>query len=133
MELSLGLKGIGGTGGMSGIGGAGAAGMGGSPLGGLPGVGGAGGGGLGGIEPTQSATEAQGNAFGESLKEMVLYRPSETKSAANDLAASFAAGENVDPHRLAIQTAKAGVEIQMATRSISSAVSAVRTLFQMQV
>jgi flagellar hook-basal body complex protein FliE len=94
---------------------------------------GSGGGGLG-VQPNQSATAGQGAAFGDTLRSMVIENPSATKAHAGDLAVRFALGDkSIDPHQIAIANAKAGVEIQMATRSISSAVSAVRTLFQMQV
>lgn len=84
-----------------------------------------------GIMPNQSAPN--GSSFGDTLKSMVIDGPSATRTHANDLMARFAAGENIDPQTLAVATAKAGVEVQMATRTISSAVSAVRTLFQMQI
>lgn len=126
------LNGLGGTAGMSG---------GGGPMSGMAdtgmGLGGEGGqsGGAGmGIMPTQSATESQGDSFGNALKAMVIENPSASKAHAGNLTARFAAGDTtIDPHQIALASAKAGVEIQMATRTISSAVSAVRTLFQMQV
>lgn len=103
-------------------------------LGGDQDAGGASSGGSGlGIAPLQPASASQGSSFGDTLKSMIVDGPSASKSAASDLTARFAAGENIDPHQLAVANAKAGVEIQMATRSISSAVSAVRTLFQMQI
>lgn len=116
-----GISGISGVGGITPVpgGGGGAA----SPLGDL---------GLGG-ELTQQPNADKGQNFGQILGDMVMHRPSESQSKADTLAASFAAGDNVDPHTLAIATAKAGVEIQMATRTISQAVQAVRTLFQMQI
>ena len=86
-----------------------------------------------GLAPAQSATASQGASFGDTLKSMVIDKPSASKAQASDLTARFAAGENIDPQTLAVASAKAGVEIQMATRTISSAVSAVRTLFQMQI
>lgn len=135
-----------GIGGIGGIGDGGLSGMAGMPgsiggqLSGLAelGVGGGDGGhgaagGGSGLAPNQSATDAQGDSFGTTMRDMLIVHPSESKAEANDLMARFAAGENIDPHELAIASAKAGVEIQMATRTISSAVSAVRTLFQMQV
>lgn len=92
-----------------------------------------GGGGLG-MAPIQPASHAQGAAFGDTLKSMVIEGPSASKAYAGNLSARFAAGDtSIDPHQLSIASAKAGVEIQMATRTISSAVSSVRTLFQMQV
>lgn len=126
------LNGLGGTGGLSG---------GGGPLSGLAdsGMGLGDGGGTGGaggmgIMPAQSATEAQGASFGDALKAMAIDNPSASKKHAGELTARFAAGDtSIDPHQIALASAKAGVEIQMATRTISSAVSAVRTLFQMQV
>ena len=147
------ISGIGGLGGAAGANPL--AGMGGAP--GLQGAGGqlsglgdlglgdtdgAGSGGMGagsagsglGLMPSQSATPAQGGSFGDALKSMVIDNPSRSKARATDLAARFSAGDtSIDPHVLSIQSAKAGVEIQMATRTISSAVSSVRTLFQMQV
>ncbi|MBC7460415.1 MAG: flagellar hook-basal body complex protein FliE [Thermoleophilia bacterium] len=87
----------------------------------------------GGLAPTSEATSTQGSSFSSALKSMVIDNPSKAKAESTDLAARFAAGENIDPQQLAVSTAKAGVEIQMATRTISSAVSSVRTLFQMQV
>lgn len=140
--------------GLNGIGGAAAQfGGGGNPLSGMAGSGGLGGGqlsgigdmGLGsggeggagsglGIAPAQGATKAQGAAFGDTLRAMVVENPSASRAQATDLAARFASGDDsIDPHKIAIANAKAGVEIQMATRTISSAVSAVRTLFQMQI
>ena len=127
------LNGLGGTGGLSGAG---------SPLSGLADTGmglgdGGGTGGTGGafgVMPTQSATNDQGASFGDALRSMVIEKPSASKAASSDLMARFAAGDtSIDPHQIALASAKAGVEIQMSTRTISSAVSAVRTLFQMQV
>ena len=127
------LNGLGGTGGLSGANG---------PLSGLADTGmgmGDQGGAEGtanafGMAPTQPASESQGASFGETLKSMVIEKPSASKAAAGELTARFAAGDTtIDPHQIALASAKAGVEIQMATRTISSAVSAVRTLFQMQV
>jgi flagellar hook-basal body complex protein FliE len=127
------LNGLGGTGGLSG---------GSGPLSGLADSGmglgeggGTGGAGSGmGIMPAQSATESQGASFGDALKAMTIEKPSASKKYAGELTARFAAGDtSIDPHQIALANAKAGVEIQMATRTISSAVSAVRTLFQMQV
>lgn len=87
-----------------------------------------------GLGPVQPASEAQAASFGDALRAMVIEKPSASKRASGALAARFAAGDtSIDPHQLSIASAKAGVEIQMATRTISSAVSAVRTLFQMQV
>lgn len=139
------LNGLGGIGGAAGAGGA-------NPLGGMAGNTGLGGAmsGLGdlgvgtgigggeagsqGMAPTSQATSSQGAAFGDTLRSMVIENPSAAKASANQMAARFAAGDtSIDPHQVALQSAKAGVEIQMATRTISSAVSAVRTLFQMQV
>lgn len=126
------LNGLGGTGGLSG---------GGGPLSGL-GDGGmglgdsAGGGAAGGfgVMPSQSATSDQGASFTDALKTMVVDKPSASKAAAGEMMTRFAAGDtSIDPHKIALQSAKAGVEIQMATRTISSAVSGVRTLLQMQV
>jgi flagellar hook-basal body complex protein FliE len=118
---------------LSGLGGAGA------DAGGIAGndVGGGGQGGnplSGGIMPSSQATESQGTSFGTSLRDMLIVNPSRSKAEAGELSRRFAAGDtSIDPHTLSISSAKAGVEIQMATRTISSAVSAVRTLFQMQV
>ena len=125
---------------LSGLAGAGS-GAAGNPLGGLAGmIGGSDGGNpggnplSGGIAPTSQATASQGASFGDTLRDMVIVRPSESKAKAGELTARFAAGDtSIDPHQLSIASAKAGVEIQMATRTISSAVSAVRTLFQMQI
>ena len=87
-----------------------------------------------GFAPTNAATATQGDSFGNTLRAMVIENPSVAKAQSNELAARFAAGDtSIDPHQLALASAKAGVEIQMATRTISSAVSAVRTLFQMQI
>lgn len=129
------LAGLGAGSGQAGMGslsGMGDGGMGLGVGGGDQGGGSQGGTGLG-IAPVQSASSSQGASFGDTLKSMVLEGPSASKAKASDMTARFAAGENIDPHQLAIQSAKAGVEIQMSTRTISSAVSAVRTLFQMQI
>jgi flagellar hook-basal body complex protein FliE len=141
------MSGIGGIGGLGGAAGA-------NPLSGLGGAGGIGGGGLSGLgdtgigldnggaeggnffgtAPKAGPTETQGAAFGDTLRAMVVDNPSASRANATDMAARFAAGDtSIDPHQIAIASAKAGVEIQMATRTISSAVSAVRTLFQMQI
>ena len=89
---------------------------------------------MGGIIPTQQATPAQGATFADALKEMVISRPSADKNASDTMAARFAAGDkSIDPGQLATATAKAGIEIQMSTRTISQAVQAVRALFQMQI
>lgn len=149
------MAGIGGIGGAASAGGLGAnplSGMAGSSPGGMGGasisgfgdlgLGDAGGGGDSGssgagglgLMPAQGATESQGAAFGDTLRSLVIEKPSASKKASGELAARFAAGDtSIDPHQLSISSAKAGVEIQMATRTISSAVSAMRTLFQMQV
>jgi flagellar hook-basal body complex protein FliE len=128
------LNGLGGTGGMSGGGGPlsgmadGGMGLGAGGSAGNPGSAGM------GIMPNQSATASQGSSFGDALKTMVVENPSASKQHSSDLMARFAAGDtSIDPHQIALASAKAGVEIQMATRTISSAVSSVRTLFQMQV
>lgn len=120
-------------GGLSGLPGAG--GMGGG-ISGLPGGDDGGGFGSGlGVPggPTGQPTTAQADSFSSTLGELVLERPSASKAEAGEMAARLAAGENIDPHQVAIMSAKAGVEVQMATRTISQAVTAVRTLFQMQV
>ena len=115
---------------------------GGNPLAGMAGSLGIGGGeggsgGAGessGLAPVGAASESQGESFGATLQSMIIDSPSESKAYSGDLAARFAAGDrSIDAHQVSIASAKAGVEIQMATRTISSAVSAVRTLFQMQV
>jgi len=128
----------------SGIGGQGGGGIG-AQIGGLdqqPGGGiggntdltGGGVGGVGGIMPNQQATSVQGASFGDALHNMIIAKPSADKNAADSLAARFAAGDkSIDPGQLATATAKAGIEIQMSTRTISQAVQAVRTLFQMQI
>lgn len=147
------MAGIGGIGGMSGasafganplsgMAGPGAGGLGGSGISGMADMGlgdstgggdGGAGGGLG-LAPVQPASQSQGASFGDTLRSMVIEKPSASKKASGEMAARFAAGDtSIDPHQLSIASAKAGVEIQMATRTISSAVSAVRTLFQMQV
>jgi flagellar hook-basal body complex protein FliE len=98
------------------------------------GIGGPGGGIGGGLpRPNQAASDSDGATFGATLKSFVIDRPSEQKATAENLAMRLAAGEKIDPHRVAIESAKAGVEIQMATRTISQAVTAIRTLFQMQI
>jgi flagellar hook-basal body complex protein FliE len=104
---------------------------------GMPGAGGLGqlpGAGQGalGQMPDQGGDEA-GGSFADTLRSIVVDNPTATQNKADALATEFAAGGNIDPHQLAIATAKAGVEVQMATRTISQAVSAVRTLFQMQI
>ncbi|MCB0877531.1 MAG: flagellar hook-basal body complex protein FliE [Thermoleophilia bacterium] len=152
---SMGIPG-GGAGGIGGIGSIhGSPGAGGNPLGGLADQtglngslsglgdmglgsgsadGGMGNGAAAGIAPTNAATSSQGESFGNTLRSMVIENPSAAKAQANTLAARFAAGDtSIDPHQVALASAKAGVEIQMATRTISSAVSSVRTLFQMQI
>ncbi len=78
-------------------------------------------------------SDSEGGSFGDMLKDMLIKRPTESQAKADGMAADFAAGKNIDPHSLAIATATAGVEVQMATRTISQAVQAVRTLFQMQI
>lgn len=112
-------------------------GLGNSLDGGDVGAGGSGAGGVGGVggmpAPNRMATSAEGQSFGDTLKTAIIDKPSAVKAGADDLAARLAAGENVDSYKVAIETAKAGVEIQMSTRTISQAVSAVRTLFQMQI
>jgi flagellar hook-basal body complex protein FliE len=147
------MSGIGGIGGLAGASGAGGVG-GANPLSGLAGSMGSGtdamsgmgdmgagsGSGSGaaasgiGLGPVQPASESQGAAFGDTLRSMVIEQPSASKAYSSELSMRFAAGDtSIDPHKLALASAKAGVEIQMATRTISSTVSAVRTLFQMQV
>jgi flagellar hook-basal body complex protein FliE len=121
------------AGGSSGLGGS-LSGMGDLGLGSDRSSGGGGNGSALGIAPVQPASQAQGVSFGETLKSMVLDKPSASKRYSSELAMRFASGDtSIDPHQMSIASAKAGVEIQMATRTISSTVSAVRTLFQMQV
>ena len=128
------LNGLGGTGGLSGGAGGSLSGMADNGMGLAGQDSGAAGSGAFGMGPTQPASQSQGAAFGDTLRSMVIDRPSASKAAAGELTARFAAGDtSIDPHKIAIMSAKAGVEVQMATRTISSAVSAVRTLFQMQV
>lgn len=86
--------------------------------------------GLGKLGEDQSA---DGQSFGDMLKDMIIKRPTESQSDADRLAADFAAGKDIDPQTLAVATAKAGIEVQMSTRTISQAVQAVRTLMQMQI
>ena len=86
-----------------------------------------------GAGPTGGATEAQGKSFGDAITEAVLKRPSESHHIADNMAARLAAGENIDPHKVALATAKASIEVQFATRGISQAVSGIRTLMQMQI
>lgn len=83
--------------------------------------------------PSPQVGMGDGESFGSILSDAILKRPSASQSEADQLAAAFAAGDDVDPHQLALASAKAGVEIQMSTRTISQAVTAVRTLFQMQI
>lgn len=90
------------------------------------------GGGASGM-PNSIASDEQGGGFGDVLREAVINRPTEAHHQADDLATKFAAGANIDPHQLAIATAKAGLEVQMATRTISQATTAIRTLMQMQI
>lgn len=121
------MAGIGGIGGMDGGGGLGS-------IGSLrPSIGSIGGNAGGGLVPRQQASDADGADFSDTLRKIVLERPSEAKATADNLAMRFASGENVDPYKIAIASAKAGVEMQMATRTISQATTAVRTLFQMQI
>ena len=93
--------------------------------------------GVGGIADMVSAQTPDdgqnGASFGSMLSDMVLKKPGQSQQHADDLAASFAAGADVDPHTLAIATAKAGIEVQMATRTISQAVQGIRTLMQTQI
>lgn len=126
------LSGMAGSG-TNGIGGSGLAGFGDGGMG-LETGGGSQGGNVFGMAPKDNATDAQAASFGDTLRSMVIENPSASKAHAGNLAARFAAGDvSIDPHQISIASAKAGVEIQMATRTISSAVSAVRTLFQMQI
>jgi len=98
----------------------------------VTGTGGSGGiGGLGG--PNAQPTGAQGGSFTDALKDMVITRPSASKAEASELTTALAAGEDVDPHKISIAAAKAGVELQLATRTISQATTALRTLMQMQI
>jgi flagellar hook-basal body complex protein FliE len=98
------------------------------------GGGGAGGGMASGLAPTQPASATQNRSFTDALRTMVIEQPSASRAYASSLGMRFAMGDtSIDPHQMAIASAKAGVEVQMATRTISSAVSAVRTLFQMQI
>lgn len=83
--------------------------------------------------PKAQPTEAQGADFAGTLKELILDRPAKSHTEADQLATAFAAGGNIDPHKLAIASAKAGIEVQMATRTISQATTAIRTLMQMQI
>ena len=102
-----------------------------SGLGSLGGIGGSG----GSIMPQPSSTDgASGTGFGAMLKDMVVTKPSEAQASSDKMAAKFAAGDkSIDPAQLAISSAKAGVDVQMATRTISQAVSGVKMLFQMQI
>lgn len=83
--------------------------------------------------PAAQPNQNQATSFSDVFKEMVVERPTEAHHEADRLATEFAAGGNIDPHQLAIATAKAGLEVQMATRTIQQATSAIRTLMQMQI
>jgi flagellar hook-basal body complex protein FliE len=89
--------------------------------------------GMGQLPTGTDGAEGGGQSFGDMLKEFVVDRPTETQTDADRLAADFAAGKDIDPQTLAIATAKAGIEVQMSTRTISQGVQAVRTLLQMQI
>jgi flagellar hook-basal body complex protein FliE len=95
--------------------------------------GGGGAGGIGGISMPKPAGGNDGGSFADMLKEIVVKQPSRSHATADGMAAEFAAGGNVDPHQLAIATAKAGIELQMSTRTISQAATGIRTLMQMQI
>lgn len=101
--------------------------------GGGAGIGGLPSGGIGAAPAPSTGPDDGGASFGKIFKELVITKPTASHHTADTMAASLAAGGDVDPHQLAIATAKAGVEIQMATRTISQAVSAVRTLASMQI
>src|SRR4051812_20603380 len=100
-------------------------------------VGGAGGiGGIGGLvpKPNHGGDDPGGQSFGALMKDMGITKPGQTQNAADALASKFAAGDtSIDPAQLAIASAKAGVEVQMATRTITQAVSGIKMLFQMQI
>lgn len=112
-----------------------------SPIGGLSSIGSGLEGGItapvtsspGGLPSADQTGGSDGGSFSDMLKSMVIDGPSGAQNKVDSLSASFAAGGDVDPQTLAIESAKAGVEIQMATRTISSVVTAVRTLMQTQV
>jgi flagellar hook-basal body complex protein FliE len=108
------ISGIGGAMGASGIGGAGG-------ISGMPGM------------PSAQPSGPQAASFSDVFQEMVIKRPTEAHHEADRLATEFAAGGNIDPHQIAIATAKAGLEVQMATRTIQQTTSAIRTLMQMQI
>jgi flagellar hook-basal body complex protein FliE len=86
-----------------------------------------------GVLPNSQPTAADGASFGSTLNDMIIKNPSQAQNYADDLVARAAAGQNIDPQDLAVATAKAGIEIQMSTRTISQAVQGLRTLFQMQI
>jgi flagellar hook-basal body complex protein FliE len=88
---------------------------------------------IGGMPTPNTGAEQGGGSFADMLKDVVVNNPSHSQGTADAMAAEFAAGGNVDPHQLAIATAKAGIEIQMSTRTISQAATGVRTLMQMQI
>jgi flagellar hook-basal body complex protein FliE len=89
--------------------------------------------GNGSANPLPNPGGEDGKSFADALKDMIIDRPSASKAEADSLATKMAAGADIDPHQLAIATAKAGVEIQMATRTISSAVSGVKQILQTQI
>lgn len=84
-----------------------------------------------GAQPSAGGDESQ--SFGDIFKDMVVDRPTEAYNDANSLAVDLALGKDVDPQQVAIAQAVAGLEVQMATRTISSAVQGLRTLMQTQV
>lgn len=75
-------------------------------------------------------TQSAGEMFGSMFKQA-----SSAQFKADEARQALAIGgpNAPDPGEVALASAKAGVEIQMATRVISSASSGVRTLMQMQI
>lgn len=96
------------------------------------GIGGAGGGAID-LPGTDPAAATGGAGFGEVLKGMIIDNPTSAQAKADAMAGALAAGGDIDPHQVATAQALAGLEVQISTRTISSTISSIRTLMQMQI
>lgn len=77
---------------------------------------------------------SSGGGFGEMFNHMLVQRPSDAVAKADSLATQYITKPgSVDHGVLAIETAKAGIEVHMATETMSQIFRGVRTILQTQI
>lgn len=75
--------------------------------------------------------DAQDSAFGDSLTRF-LSEASDAGAASADLTQRFAAGENVEMHKVMAASEEAGIALDLVIELRNKAVEAYRTLINMQ-